>query len=1034
MKKDIFFRQNSPWRRCLLQSVPVTIGLLVSINAYAEASTDQNLNLVSVTQQNSTITGTIVDERGEALIGVNVLEKGTTNGTITDFDGRFSLNLSSKDAVLVVSYIGYKTQEITTNGRTEIKLTLLEDSETLEEVVVVGYGTQKKVNLTGSVSSVSAKDIQDVPTSNTTSLLQGRMPGLVISQNGGQAGKEDMEVRVRGVGTFGNNNPMVIIDGVEGTLSQMSDIPSADIENISVLKDAASAAIYGVRAANGVILITTKRGKAGKVSVNYSGNYTIQTPMLPKYIDSYHWALMKNDVAPDTYDTVALQKLKDGSDPDHYANTNWLDEVFRNAGMHQHHLSVSGGNENTHYMTSISYSNQEGIMKKTGAEKFSFRSNVDSKLGIFDFGLNVSGNKNNIDQPASIAPSGETSVMRYLSWFSRPTVPVMYSNGYYGYVDGSLKNAELVKNPVQFMEQGYRLDEAWRFNGKAYAGIDIIDGLKFKTSLAYAFYMNATKKYTPKELGRYDAEGNLLKAPGQNNRLEDYYWRDATVTNENILTYDKKFGQHSLNVLLGHSVITYKSSTTTAGIEGFPTENIYELNGGSKNPSAIGESSEYRLQSFFGRVNYSYADKYLFEVNVRRDGSSRMPKSNRYATFPSVSAGWVFTNESFMEDYQWLFGKLRFSWGKLGNQEIGSYAYLSSLGASGNYYFDQGKDPQTGMVSTSIANENIKWETTRTINAAIDLGFFNNRLQTTFEWFDKKTSDILMQLAMPNIFLGSLSAPYQNVGTVRNRGWEWNVNYNDSKGDWTWYAGFNLSHVKNEILYMGGLYERISGQTINRVGEPIGAYYAYKAIGLYRTEADLNRTNSKGELIKQNGVAPKLGDIMYENINDDDNITPEDRTIIGNPFPKYTYGINIGAGWKGFDISTFWQGVAGIYRYNWETTTDIRGNFTDRWLDRWTTETPDGKMPALGNTMNEQFSSFWLENASYLRLKNLEFGYTFGSISKLGVSKLRVYFAGTNMLTFTKLDNWDPEKGADDTRNDNYPNAKSFSFGVNITF
>lgn len=370
MKKDIFFRLNSPWRRCLLQSIPVTVGLLVAINAYSETSPNQNLNLVSVSQQNFTITGTVVDDKGEPLIGVNVLEKGTNNGTISDLDGRFSLNLSSKDAVIVVSYIGYKTTEVVVNGRTDISVSLKEDSETLEEVVVVGYGTQKKVNLTGSVSSVSAKDIQDVPTSNTTSLLQGRMPGLVISQNGGQAGKEDMEVRVRGVGTFGNNNPMVIIDGVEGTLSQMSDIPSADIENISVLKDAASAAIYGVRAANGVILITTKRGKAGKVSVNYSGNYTIQTPMLPKYIDSYHWALMKNDVAPDTYDTVALQKLKDGSDPDHYANTNWLDEVFRNAGMHQHHLSVSGGNENTHYMTSISYSNQEGIMKKQVRKSF----------------------------------------------------------------------------------------------------------------------------------------------------------------------------------------------------------------------------------------------------------------------------------------------------------------------------------------------------------------------------------------------------------------------------------------------------------------------------------------------------------------------------------------------------------------------------------------------------------------------------------------------------------------------------------------
>lgn len=454
--------------------------------------------------------------------------------------------------------------------------------------------------------------------------------------------------------------------------------------------------------------------------------------MLPTYIDSYQWALMKNDVAPDTYDATALQKLQDGSDPAHYANTNWLDEVFRNASMHQHHLSVSGGNEHTQYMTSISYSNQEGIMKKTGAEKFSFRSNVDSNIGRFNFGLNVSGNKNNVDQPASIAPSGETSVMRYLSWFSRPTVPVKYSNGYYGYVDGSLKNAELVKNPLQFMEQGYRLDEAWRFNGKAYAGIDIIDGLKFKTSLAYAFYMNATKKYTPKELARYDAEGNILKAAGQNNRLEDYYWREATWTNENILTYDKKFGLHNLNVLLGHSLISYTRYTTTAGIEGFPTENIYEMDGGSKNPSAVGNSDEYRLQSFFGRINYSYADKYLLEVNVRHDGSSRMPKNNRYATFPSVSAGWVFTNESFMENYQWLFGKLRFSWGKLGNQEIGSYAYLASLGASGNYYFDQSKDPQTGMVSTSIPNENIKWETTRTLNVAIDLGFLNNKIQNNF--------------------------------------------------------------------------------------------------------------------------------------------------------------------------------------------------------------------------------------------------------------------------------------------------------------
>lgn len=994
------------------------------------------MNLFASTQQsgNYRVTGIVKDATGESIIGASVLEKGTNNGIITDIDGNFSLSVTPNSTV-VISFIGYATQEFVINqDNMQLNVTLKEDSKMIDEVVVVGYGTQKKVNLTGSVSAISAKDIQDIPTSNTASLLQGRMPGLMINQNGGQAGKEDMEIRVRGVGTFGNNNPMVLIDSVEGTLSQMSDIPAADIENISVLKDAASAAIYGVRAANGVILITTKSGKAGKVTVNYSGNYTIQKAILPTYVDAYNWALMKNETKPGTYDATALQKLQDGSDPDHYANTNWLDEVFRVAGMHQHHLSVSGGNENTHYMTSISYSNQEGIMKKTSAEKFAFRSNVDSKLNRFNFGLNISGNKNNIDQPAYISPSGESSVMRYLSWFSRPTVPVQYSNGHYGFVDGSLKDNEMMKNPVQYMNLGYRKDESWRFNGKAYAGIDIIDGLSFKSSFAYAFYLNAIKTYKPKDLGRYDAEGNELKILGQNNNLQDYYWRESTWTNENILTYSKKFGLHSINALLGHSLISFTRSTTTAGKDGFPTENIFELDGGSKNPSASGNSNEYRLQSFFGRINYSYADKYLLELNVRHDGSSRMPKSNRYATFPSVSAGWVFTNEEFMSDYQWLFGKLRFSWGKLGNQEIGSYAYLASLGASGNYYFNQGGDPTTGMVQTSIPNENIKWETTRTINAAIDLGFFNNKIQTTFEWFDKKTSDILMQLAMPNIFLGSLGAPYQNVGTVRNRGWEWNVNYNDSHGNWTWYAGFNISHVKNKILYMGGLDERISGRTINRVGEPIGAFYAYKAIGIYRTEADLNRTNSKGEVIKQHGVMPKLGDIMYANLNDDDNITPEDRTIIGNPFPKYTYGFTLGAGWKGFDISTFWQGVAGIYRYNWETTTDIRGNFTDRWLDRWSENNPNGSMPALGNTINDQDSSFWLENASYLRQKNLEFGYTFGELPRIGVSKLRLYFTGTNLLTFTKLNNWDPEKGAGDNRNDNYPNSKTFSFGVNVTF
>lgn len=994
------------------------------------------LPVVASAQQRS-ISGMVSDVQGIPVIGASVVIKGTTLGTVTDMEGKFQLD-AEPSQTLEVSFIGYQEVSLPIGDQTYFLITLKEDTETLDEVVVVGYATQKKVNLTGSVSSVSAKDIRDIPVANTTTLLQGRLPGLVLTQNGAQAGNDNPEIRIRGIGTFGNNNPMVLIDGVEGSIAQIAEIPSADIESISVLKDAASAAIYGVRAANGVILITTKQGRTSdKLNVSYAGSYTYQTPgVVPDFVDGYNWALMRNEVRPGTFNEVALQKLQDGSDPDRYANTDWLDEVLRNANMHQHHLSVNGGSENVRYMVSVSYSNQDGIMKETGVERISFRSNLDTNYKRFNFGMNVSGTKSDVEAPA-VAPSGEGGIMRYVSWFTRPTVPVKYSNGHYGYVDGSMTNAEDVKNPLELMSLGNRTNERWRFTGKAYAGIQIWEGIKFQTSFAYAFDLNATKSYSPKSPARYDADGNVLKTAGETNQLSDYWYRNATWTNENLLTFKRMFGKHDLGVLLGHSIIGSRYYTDTAAIQGFPTENIYELSGGTLNPSARGNSEEYRLQSFFGRVNYNYDERYLLEMNVRHDGSSRMPKANRYATFPSVSVGWVFSNEKFMEEYDFLsMGKLRFSWGKLGNQEIGNYAYMATLGASGNYFFNQSDDKQAGMVQTSVPNEKIKWETTSSVNVGLDLGFFNNRIQTTFEWFDKKTSDILMRLAMPGIFLGSLAAPYQNVGAVRNRGWEWNLNYSDSRGDWSWNVGFSLSKVKNEIQEMGGLEETISGNTINRIGEPIGAYFGYKAIGLYRTEEDLQRTNSQGEVIKQNGVAPKLGDIMYADLNDDGNITAEDRDIIGNPFPELSYGISMGASWKNFDFTAFWQGVSGIYRYSWETTTDIRGNFTDRWLNRYSAENPNGSMPALGNTMNDSYSSFWLEKSDYLRLKNVELGYTFRQpfLIKAGISSIRLYLAGTNLLTFTPLKHWDPEKGSGDTRNDVHPNMRTYSIGVNVQF
>ena len=994
----------------------------------------QNYSQATMQQQNS-CKGNVKDSNGEPIIGATIRIEGKTGGTVTDIDGNFTLENVKTGAKITISSIGCKSKTIVWKGG-PIQVTMQNDTNVLQETVVVGYGVQKKANLTGSVSAITAKDIEGVPVANTATLLQGRMTGVNITMNGAQAGDDNPEIRVRGVGTFGNSNPMVLIDGVEGTLSQLSDISPADIENISVLKDAASAAIYGVRAANGVILITTKKGSAGSIKVNYGGSYSIQSAtVLPKLLDSYNWAVMRNEINPGTYDQTALNKLKDGSDPEHYANTDWIDEVMQTGHMQQHSLSVSGGSENIQFMTSINYSDQKGIMKETGVRKLGFRSNVNSKYKRFSFGLNLAGNFNDVTAPGRNI-GGEGGVMRLISWFARPTVPSRYNNGHYGYVDGSIKDAEAFKNPLEGIYLGYNKNNAWRFNGKATIGIDIYDGLKFQTSYAYTYYNKATKSFSPSgEDARYDAEGNMLKVGSVNNQLTDYRYRETMWTNENILTYNKRFGLHTINALAGHSVIGYDEEGLTASKQGFPTNNIYELDGGTKNPNTGGNAGAYRLQSFFGRLQYDYDNKYLFEFNIRRDGSSRMPKAHRYATFPSVSLGWVFTSEKFMEEQsKWLFGKLRFSWGKLGNQEIGNYPYTATYAANGNYYFDQSGTPQAGLIQSSVPNENIKWETTRSVNIGIDLGFFNNKITTSFDWFDRKTSDILMQLSMPGMFLGSLSAPYQNVGEVRNRGWEWSANYQDHSGDFGWYAGFNVTHVKNKILYMGGLNERISGSTINRVGDAIGAYYAYKAVGIYRTEADLNRTNAKGEKIMQNGIAPKLGDIMYQDTNNDGNITPDDRVIIGNPFPKYSFGFNLGGTWKNFDLSTLWQGVTGIYRYNWESTSDWKGNRTDRWLDRWSESNPNGSMPRLGYSLNDSYSSFWLSKADYLRLKNLEVGYTFNQLAKWGVSKIRVYFAATNLLTITSLDNYDPEKTSGDSRNDVHPNMKSVSFGVNINF
>lgn len=983
------------------------------------------------------VSGVVKDATGEPIIGASVLEKGTTNGTITDLNGSFGLSVGA-NATVVISFIGYANQEYVINkNNMTLNVTLKEDTEMIDEVVVVGYGVQKKENLTGSVSSVNFKDVASMPVANTANMLQGRLPGVMLTGNGAQAGHDDPEIRVRGVGTLNNNNPMVLIDGVESSVSQISQLPSEDIASVSVLKDAASASIYGVRAANGVILITTKRGGEQKPSITYSGSMAIQqATVLPDYVNSYEWARMYNECHPGTaYTPEMLQKLQDGSDPDHFANTDWVGEMFRTAPMHQHHLSVSGGSKDVHYMISTQYFKQEGILRNTANQRFNFRSNLDAKLGIVKLGLNLSGSRQSIDEP-NTSVTGE-GLMRYLTWFTRPTVPSRYSNGEYGYVDGNASISQSVaKNPLYALNNGHKDNMHYRFDGNFFGEVDIIKGLKFRSGLAYKFYMNDVTTFNPRDLARYNAEGEEIAPAGTQNTLTDYHYLETSYTNENILTYTNKIGLHEFSVLLGHSIQATRWDKNESSKQGFPTDNIYEMDGGTQNDKVTGSAEESSLQSFFGRINYNYGGRYLVEMNVRRDGSSRMPKKNRYANFPSFSGAWLVSNESFMQNVKFLNSlKLRASWGKLGNQEIGNYAYTETLSSQGGYYF--GDKKYVGMKVSKIPNENIKWETTTITDFGFDASFWQGKISVVFDWYEKNTSDILLRLPMPNIFLGALDAPYQNAGKVRNRGWELAANYYDQKGEWTWQAGFSLSGVKNEILEMGGV-ESINNNTINREGEAIGSYYGLKAVGIYRTEADLNRVNANGQIIKQNGQVPQLGDIMYEDFDNSGDVTDKDRQIIGNPFPKLQYSFNLGFSWKNFDVSTFWQGIAGLERFNWdETTISNGGNKTSRWLNRWSADNPNGNMPRMGGEINNRYSSFWLTKGDYLRLKNLEIGYNFQKaawLAKVGVQSLRVYVAGTNLLTFTPLDDYDPEKQSGDLRNDVHPNTKTYSFGINVKF
>lgn len=969
-------------------------------------------------QNTITVSGNVIGD-GEPVIGATVLLKGTQTGTTTDLDGNFSLSVAP-NSVLIISAIGYQSQEISVSGRTRIPVELKSDIIGLDDVVVIGYGTQKKVNLTGAVSAVSAKELEGKPVTNIVEALQGTVPGLVIQQSNSQPGSRP-SINIRGLNTMNNNDPMVIIDGIIGDIQNVN--PS-DIESVSVLKDASSTAIYGSRASNGVILITTKKGASGKNEVLYEFKYGIQQPTaLPKIVDSWIYAEMRNEALVNSGRAAAFTAQQIAAYRNGGPNTNWMEEIYKdNSPQQSHNLSVTGGNDKTTYLISAGYMEQNSMFKGPdyGMKRYNARLNISHKYSErLSFTGTVAYARNEVKDHAYWTEWLIEQATRMPSIY-----PIKDENGY-TFPSGSNSNV------LARLEQGgYRQYSNDDLSATFSAEFKIIDGLFLKGMVGGQLYNN-----------RMHENRKAILIPGSGdleNRMAENFTRTENITTNLMATYDKSFGKHNVAAMIGYS---YEGSRN----KGFETYRVtetsdYDMMVGwqTNNVGNTGSGVDWAIYSGFARLNYNYDERYLLEANVRNDVSSKFAKGNRSAIFPSFSAGWRISEESFygsMKDYISSM-KLRGSWGLVGNNRIDDYAYMSAVSIAPGYNFGNNI---VNVASFSTANANIKWETTSIFNAAIDLGFFNNSLNVTLEYFNNTTNDILVRLPVPGMFGGG--NPIQNAAKVRNQGWEVSANYRFKTGAVEHLVSGNISDSKNKVLDTKGEYW-INGADVNtiiREGYAMNSYYAYRWDGFFQNEDEV----AKGPHL--DGITPKPGDIRYiDKTNDGWVKEDDDRFILGDNFPHYTFGFNYGFNWKGFDFSMFWQGVG--KRNVWIRGESVEafhnnneGPVFDFHLDRWTPNNPNATYPRLTvgseSANNAAKSDFWIQDAAYLRLKNLQIGYTFPKqwLSKVFVKDLRVYLTGQNLLTFDNMKGgWDPE--TTDGGGRIYPVSRVYSLGLNIKF
>ncbi len=1004
--------------------------------------------------QTTTVSGTILGTDNAPLSGASVVQKGTNKGTTTDQKGFFSLTITGAKPVLLISMVGYQPYSLNYTGTGQVAIKLEATASDLQDVVVVGYGTQKKINQTGSTQTVKFDDAVNQPVTNSGQLMYGKFSGVQITQGSGLPGADASSVLIRGLGTFGNSNPLVVIDNIQFSgLNEFNNLSPADIESISVLKDASASSIYGARGANGVIIVTTKKGKSGSSSVVYNSYVGFQkATVIPKYLGAVDYATLINErdinqTGPTTnlrYSPADIQAIIDGSNKDQFSNTNWANEILRNAPIQSHYLAFSGGNEKTTYRVSLGYLGQEAIVKgKFKTDRFTLSFNLNSKVKEWLSISNVTNaywSKFKGPTGGADAITGETGIINQFQR-SHPVVPAFYSNGEYGFVDGTYLKVNAgppITNPLRRGVLGdYSDDEiniATRFGVKA----DLTKHLSFETSGSISAQFGSTSNFTPTSDVR-DWAGNIVS---QNlvNSLRNSTRFNYRLLNENILRYAKKFdgNKHDLGVLVGHSLVYNRNDGFTGNLEGFPTNNLQEFNGGGVlNPNVSGGASVETLQSFFARVNYIYNGKYLFEANVRRDGSSKFGPANKYGTFPSLSAGWRISEEKFLRDVTWLSElKLRGSWGITGNDNIGNNLYSQNYSLSGDYFIGN-TIVSTVTLAGGLANPRIRWEKVEQLDVAVDAGFFGNKLQVTAGYFNRKSSDLLYSNYPIPATIGISSLGAQNAADMVNSGTEFSLNYRNSVRKLNYTLGANLSlFADNKVtgLGQGGL-QTIGAETIIRVGDPFNALYGYKVLGIFQST---NEVTTSPRQFGNTRTAP--GDFKYADLNGDGVINESDRTVIGNPFPKTVYNFNATLDYKGIDLVLTFEGVGRLDRImndnGQRVMEDSRNNVLSYLINRWTPTNPSTIYPRAGGQNNAVVSTFFVEDVSYTRLRNLEIGYTLPNsiTSKFGVSKLRVYVGGQNLLTFTKFKNFDPERQRGGNSDQNTPLYKVYTFGLNVKF